>query len=197
MRLVGIGVPDAPDAWERIGFRVVDGAVSFVNGSLLLGTSGLVVDRPAGPTDVDGVAVCVGSPRAPHTHPAGGVQLDHLVLLTDSLERTSLAVTESLGLPCRRRREVGDVRQAFHRFDDPPEAGRRGCIVEIVGTSAVTGTVLMGVVIDVDDLSGLTARLGPDTVSAPKPAVQPGRSISTVRAGAGLGIRVALMTPSN
>lgn len=197
MRLVGIGVPDQPDAWERIGFRVVDGAVSFVNGSLMLGVDGLVVDRPAGLADVDGVAVTLGSPLPAGTHPSGGVQLDHLVLSTDSLERTSLAVAESLGLPCRRRREVGDVRQAFHRFDDPPEAGRRGCIVEIVETPSVTGTVLMGVVIDVDDLPRVAARLGPDTVSAPKPAVQPGRSIATLRDAAGLGIRVALMTPSS
>ena len=39
------------------------------------------------------------------------------------------------------------------------------------------------------------AQLGPETVSLPKAAVQPGRFISTVRAQVGLGLPLALMTP--
>jgi hypothetical protein len=39
------------------------------------------------------------------------------------------------------------------------------------------------------------AALGPEVISLPKQAVQPGRSIATFRQGAGLGLPTALMTP--
>jgi hypothetical protein len=50
-------------------------------------------------------------------------------------------------------------------------------------------------VLNVADLFDLADRLGPAVVSLPKPAVQPGRYIATVRRDVGLGTAVALMTP--
>jgi hypothetical protein len=202
MRLAGIGAPHAPAAWEALGCTVVGGAVPFGNGAILLGRDGLVVDDvPNGlvlPTDVEGVGLAVDLQPPAVEHPAGAVELDHLVLLTDSLERTSEAVHSALGLECRRIRETGTVRQAFHRFDDvdgPSGERVRGCIIEIVESDRVATTTMMGMVVIVDDLFGLAERLGPDVMSSPKPAVQPGRHISTVRRDVGLGTAVALMTP--
>ena len=51
-----------------------------------------------------------------------------------------------------------------------------------------------GVVLIVDDLDAAFALIGPDRMSAPKDAVQPGRRIATVRDDVGLGLPVALMT---
>jgi hypothetical protein len=195
MQLVGIGVPDARAAWGSIGCTVVDDAVPFANGALLLGRAGLVVDGPVGATELDGVPLTTGSPVSGVEHPSGAFELDHLVLLTDSLERTSEAVHLTLGLELRRTRETEIVRQAFHRFADPPAGTGRGCIVEIVESDRVEATVLMGIVLNVADLFDLADRLGPAVVSPPKPAVQPGRSIATVRRDVGLGTAVALMTP--
>ena len=51
-----------------------------------------------------------------------------------------------------------------------------------------------GLVVTVADLDALAERLGPVLGSA-RPAVQPGRRIATARRAAGLGTRVAFMTP--
>jgi hypothetical protein len=193
-RLVGVGVPDAPGAWEAIGCTVVDGTVPFANGALLLGVGGIVVADPVDATDLEGVPLSTADPAPPVEHPSGAFELDHLVLLTTSLERTSAAVEAQLGLACRRVREAGPVRQAFHRFADPPGGGR-GCIDEVVESDRVASTTLMGVVLNVADLFDLADRLGPDVMSLPKPAVQPGRFIATVRRDVGLGTAVAMMTP--
>jgi hypothetical protein len=52
-----------------------------------------------------------------------------------------------------------------------------------------------GLVVNVEDLDAACALIGPDRVSSPKDAVQPGRRIATVRSEVGLGLPVALMTP--
>lgn len=194
MHLVGIGVPDAAAAWAAIGCTVVDGAVPFANGALVLGGSGFVLADPVTALEVEGVPLATGGAVPAARHDSGAFELDHVVLLTDSLERTSEAVHATLGLECRRVREAGTVRQAFHRFADA--GGSRGCIIEIVESERVERTTLMGVVVNVRDLFGLADRLGPDVMSMPKPAVQRGRYIATVRRAAGLGTAVALMTPA-
>jgi hypothetical protein len=192
--LVGIGVPAAPAAWASLGCTVVDDAIPVVNGALLLGHEGWVIGgRDELPADLEGVPLASGEPLAPVAHECGAFELDHVVLLTGSLERTSSAVERSLGLPQRRVRETDTVRQAFHRFADVD--GHRGCIVEVVESDRVAATTMMGVVLNVEELHELAASLGPDVMSAPKPAVQPGRFISTIRRDVGLGTAVALMTP--
>ena len=200
--LAGIGVPDAPEAWASLGCAVIDRSVPFANGALLFGIDGLVIATAVPDLDTDladldigleGVPLAVGAVVPAVTHESGLFELDHLVLLTASLERTSAEVQRVLGLEQRRVRETGTVRQAFHRFADA--GGSRGCIVEVVESDRVERTTLMGVVVNVTDLFDLAERLGPDVMSAPKPAVQRGRYISTVRRDVGLGTAVALMTP--
>ena len=185
----------------RLGFDVDgDGLIRLANGAIDVAPGPALVVDPVGtvPGDVDGVPVVAGVARPGASHPNGASALDHLVLITDSLERTSAAVEERFGLPSRRVRDAhderGPVRQAFHRFG--PVDGVPGCIVEIVESSRTQGpTALFGVVVVVADLDAVCSGLGPDLIAPPKPAVQPGRSIATVRRAAGLGAPLALMSP--
>ncbi len=199
IQLAGIGVEGDAAPWESAGFTVFDDTVPVANGALLLGVEGLVVTGRADlPTEVEGIPLANGEAPAVAEHQNGAFELDHVVLLTDSLERTSAAVHAAIGLECRRIRETPEVRQAFHRFDDVVDAEsgerHRGCIIEIVERSGPGDTALMGVVFNVADLDALADRYDDTVVSRPKDAVQPGRRIASFRREAGLPIAVALMT---
>ena len=116
--------------------------------------------------------------------------VDHVVVMTDDMARTRAAMEEVLGLPLRRERDLGGgARQCFYKPDNT--------VIEVVTNprNPATGSSLWGLVLSVDDLDGLCADLGPDAVSTPKAATQPGRFISTVRPAVGLGVQVALMSP--
>jgi hypothetical protein len=142
--------------------------------------------------DVDGLSTEVVAAAAPvyADHPLGASGLDHVVVLTAELERTSAAIAEVTGCELKRIRQVGTMRQGFHRI------GRGGLIVELVerpdlpdGPASFWGLVLI-----VEDLDAACELIGPDRISVPKDAVQPGRRIATIRADVGLGLPVALMT---
>lgn len=201
--LVSIVVGGTSDPWEALGFTVDEGGrIPFLNGALEFtgsdsGLLGLVVhivddvdDVVDLPSDVEGIALASGVSAPALDHPNGSYELDHLVIITDALERTSDAVTATLGLERRRIRETSTVRQAFHRFGP-----QRGCILELVENLEAQRPSLFGLVVNVADLDAMAERYGPDVISEPKDAVQPGRRIATVRKRAGLGVATALMTP--
>ena len=75
-------------------------------------------------------------------------------------------------------------------------ASARGLIVELVERPEIPDgpAAFWGLVVIVADLDAACDLLGPDRISAPKDAVQPGRRIATIRSDAGLGLPVALMT---
>ena len=110
--------------------------------------------------------------------------------MTSSLETVSGAVADATGCALKRTRELGTITQGFHRI------GRGGLIVEIVEHPDYDrgAAEFWGLVINVDDLDAACALLGPERVSEPKDAVQPGRRIATIRSEVGLGTAVALMT---
>lgn len=195
-RLAAIGLGGTPAPWTQLGFGVDGDAIPLANGALRFGSHlGLVLaDLADLADDLEGIPLSQGEIVPGIEHPNGAFELDHLVITTDSLERTSATVAESLGLPLKRVRETETVRQGFHRF--PDQGGARGCIVEVVESPRASGTALMGLVVNVRELDALTAELGDDLVGRPKDAVQPGRRIATVRRSAGLGLPVALMTPA-
>jgi len=115
--------------------------------------------------------------------------IDHVVVNTPDLERTSRALHEATGAELKRIRDAGNgIRQGFHRLGD--------VIVEIVSTPAMpAGTAsLWGFVVNVADVNDVAAYLGPDVLSPPKPAVQKNRLIATFRGAVGLGVPVALMS---
>ena len=116
--------------------------------------------------------------------------IDHVVVMTDDLQRTSDAVDRALGVPCARVRDAGSgVTQGFHKLDNT--------IIEIVTGPHVRtpGAHLWGFVITVDDIDAWHKYVGDDVASMPRPAVQPGRQIATVRESVGLGIALAVMSP--
>ena len=118
-----------------------------------------------------------------------------MVVVTPDFGRTAAAL-EAAGMPLRRIRTVGGSR--------PGESGafRQGfrrlgpAILELVeARGAPAGpAAFWGLVVIVSDLEALGARLG-DRLGTPKPAVQPGRRIASLRASAGLSPRVAFMNP--
>lgn len=174
--LVGLECGDSVGAWAALGFDVpvrvgpvevaCDGRGGGLRGWTLVGE---------GPATVDGIPTAwVGEGG-----PAGARPLDHVVVVTDSLDRTVDALV-AVGGDERRRAELHSP-LAFVRL------GRS--IVEIVERGGPTR--LWGLVAVIDDL----AALPPALVGTPKDAVQPGRRIVTVRREAGLETAVAFMTP--
>ena len=189
------------EPWQAIGLHIGDG-VARVGGVALRfapvgpdGREGVIswglVGAPTHDTDIDGLAThhLEAAPEGGHRHSLHIVGFDHLVVMTSSLERTCSGIEASTGEPLKRIREAGAIRQGFHRLGE--------LIIEVVESPQVTSShaSFWGFVWNVADLHEVCARLGPDVVSPPKPAVQPGRFIATVRAQVGLGLPLALMTP--
>lgn len=200
-----------PEPWERLGLTVVDGTVPLFGtgirfdpaaapGIVRWSLSGLTDAagnrRGAGAAtiDIDGLVTDVVDPATPILveHANGAIGLDHVVVTTNELERTCAAIEGATGAPLRRVREVGEIRQGFHRL-----GGGGGLIVEVVERAGLPAAPawFWGLVINVEDLDTAAERIGPDGIGAVTPAVQPGRKIATVRAELGLGVPVALMTP--
>jgi hypothetical protein len=206
-RLVALELHADPDAWRAAGFTVGDG------GRCRIGTTDLVLSGGdggfagwtiagaiPGEDGLDGVATRVAADDAPApdgvaTHANGVTAIDHVVLATPDTART-FETLEAAGFALRRVRDAGTperpLRQGFFLFAD--------VLLEVVGPPApgTTGaggpTSLWGITLVAADLAVAGASFG-DTLGAPRAAVQAGREIAVVAREAGLGVRVALMTP--
>lgn len=222
--LVEVTVGDDPDAWSAIGFAVDGDGVSRVGGVRIRpvgagGRRGLLGWTLAGEVDdvgtgdirngdvdhvghrdvrdVDGLpttvaaATATGGDAATTAHPNGATGLDHLVVVTPDLDRTTTALA-ALGLDARRTREAGGGRlQRFFRLGE--------VILEVVGPAEPSGdgpATFWGLAFTVADIEATAAHLG-DRTGPPRPAVQPGRRITTLRGGAegGVSVPVAFMSP--
>ena len=195
---------DAPVApWRDLGFvttphsdhhHTVIAGVRFVfSGASSGGLTGWGFDSiDQAVESIDGIPTTItAEPTENPDHSLDVASIDHVVVMTPSLDRTCGAIETSLGLPLKRIREVGGgVRQGFHR------AG--SVILEVVERPDIPADEparLWGLVFVVNDLDVLATRLGTDVLGPVKDAVQPGRKIATVTKGAGLGVPVAFMTP--
>lgn len=196
-----LAIADDPAAWVALGFAPgEDGA--FALGPLTLrltgrgGVTELRVDglRGAQPDGLPIVAAAdAGGARAARAdatrraaapaaaaQPNGAHAVDHVVVLTDDLDRTVAALTGAGG-DLRRRGGPPELpaAMAFVRFGP--------LVVEVAeadGPARLWGLTVA--VADVDALAG--PRLG-----SARPAVQPGRRIATVRSAAGLSLALALI----
>jgi hypothetical protein len=167
-----------PAAWRRLGFAVEEdgsarvGEFRLVTGAdeLQVEATGLSEERP------DGLAiVATTDDSCGHaSHANGAIDIDHVVAFTDDLDRTSAAL-ERAGAPLRRRAEP----MAFHRLGP--------LVLEVVQTGAAPA--IWGFVVVVPDLDAVPL------LGTPRPAVQPGRRIATVRSEAELPVALAFMTP--
>ncbi len=193
-----VGGPVEP--WQQLGLVVdQDGVVPLFGTGIRIagdgdpGLRGWAVSgvEPGASEDIDGLPTERVPPATPRfaEHPIGAIGLDHVVIVSDDLERTTAAIAASTGAPCKRIREAGEIRQGFHRLGS--------LVVEVVERSGLPAgpATFWGLVINVEDLDAAVERLGSDVIGEATPAVQPGRSIATVRGSAGLGLPVALMTP--
>jgi hypothetical protein len=204
-----------PELWRSLGLTVLDdGTIPLFGTSLRIvppasgvqgsdnpetgivswAVSGISAPSPSESAAllIDGLPTEVVDEAPPvfASHDLAASALDHVVVLTPDLERTSAAIAEATGCELKRIREVGSMRQGFHRI------GRGGLIVELVERPDIPegDADFWGLVLIVDDLDQAYSQLGPERISAPKDAVQPGRQIATIRGDVGLGLPVALMS---
>lgn len=198
--LRAIRLEDDADAWRSAGFDVArDGAVHLSGLRVELerddatGWSWWSDEDRTG--DIDAIVTTwVTEPPPPAAaHPIGRIGVDHVVLRSPDLDRTTSAF-EGLGIACRRVRDVGSDEKPFQQrfFRVGP------VILELVGdpsSSSEGPASIWGLALTVDDLDTAVARLGPACGRA-KDAVQPGRRIATVRTtDLGISLPVALMSP--
>lgn len=200
-------VGDPVEAWEAAGFTVDDDGICRIGtvrvrlvgregGQRILGWS-LRDAPPARLADgaLDGLptASSVAEPAEPASHPNGATHIDHVVLLSPDLARTTAAL-EALGLSPRGERDSdtygAPMRQIFFRLGE--------VILELVGQPGTAGEGdpgFFGLAITVADLDAAATALG-DHLGAAKDAVQEGRRIATLRHRAvGMSVATALMSP--
>jgi hypothetical protein len=199
-------VGDPPEAWEAAGYAVdADGTcrigtvrvrlVGRDGGKRILGWSlrdvpaaGLAGDR------LDGLPTTrsTAAPAQPATHPNGARHIDHVVLLSPDLARTTAALAQ-VGLEPRGERETdtygAPMRQVFFRLGE--------VILELIGgpERGEGDPGFFGLAVSVDDLDATAELLG-DHLGAAKDAVQEGRRIATLRhRELGMSVATAFMSP--
>jgi hypothetical protein len=202
-RLVGLDVADPPEVWTALGFRVVGDSV--VVGGIrvqLRGTAAGPGDggvrswcfEPAWPASIHGLAAhprpVPADTRAPDaaSHPNGVTAVDHVVVASPDVERTTAALGEA-GIAARRTivgaRGDDEVLYRFFLLGT--------CVLELIGPAEATGAGparfagLAFTTTTIDDLGEL--------IGEPRVAVQPGRRIATVRRRAGSSIPIAFLSP--
>jgi hypothetical protein len=199
-----ITVADEPDAWRAAGFTVA------TDGECVIGTARVQLAGPGagkritgwtlrgarvGPDGLDGLPTTTSDAPMPEpsTHANGVELIDHIVLLTPDSQRTTAAL-EAAGFDVRRTRHTDQYGppflQTFFRAGE--------VIVELIGPEEPSGdgpAGFFGLAYTVADLDATKALLG-DGLGEPKPAVQPGRRIATLRHKTfGISIGSAFMSP--
>ena len=198
-----MAIASPAEPWRACGFAVEDGiarighlGVRFesggggISGWTLAGVGSTDLDGlPTAPATARGELLADSASNAPREHRNGAVRVDHLVVFTPDLARTTAAL-EGAGMEVRRVREPDEpgppVRQAFFRLGE--------VILEVVENPRAEGPArFWGVTVAVADLERCAQLLG-ENLGEVHDAVQPGRRIATVRREAGLGVPVALIT---
>jgi hypothetical protein len=197
VRIERIAIGADPAAWTQAGFAVDGNAarvgavqLDFAAGEGILGWRLDTADAE----EIDGLPIAPpGQAAAEAPNPNGVTQIDHLVVMTPNLERTTSAFAER-DVERRRVREVetddGPLRQGFFRLG--------GVILEVVAHPKVESgpARFWGITFAVEDLDACAELLG-ERLGSIRDAVQPGRRIATVRREAGLGLPVALISAAD
>jgi len=183
--------------WRDLGFEVADEGIAMAGPVRLELTtteqgqiSSWALEGTEVPRSIDGLMTEAAQRGGPdQEHPNGVVGLDHVVVFTPSLERTTVAFG-AIGVERRRVREAGGgIRQGFFLVGD--------VLVEVIERSGLEPDAparFWGITAVVSDIDAAAAQLG-DRLGRIKAAVQPGRRIATVRPGACGGLPLALITP--
>jgi hypothetical protein len=202
--VVELTVGDDPAPWRDAGFLLDGDACSLGDVRLRFhghgtGLTSWAVAHPdvdPGATDVDGLPTELVGERPPDSvpaHPNGTTGLDHIVVSTPDIDRTTAALS-GMGVEARRTRDTtaGDrpLRQRFFRM---------GTIIEVIGPpdgDPDGGPArFWGLAVVTEDIDRTAAVLG-DRLGRVKDAVQPGRRIATLRTRElGISVPVAFMSP--
>ena len=202
--VVEIEVADDPGAWREAGFTVDDDVARV--GRIAIRLIGRAGTKPgvrawtwadlSGDGPIDGLATRAGSAATmpPAAHANGATIVDHVVVVTPDLDRTTAAF-EARGLDVRRVRHTDQYgpafRQVFFRGGET--------IVEVIGPDEPNvdddrAAHFYGLAFTVGDLDATAATLG-DGLGSIKDAVQPGRRIATLRHDAyDISAPIALMS---
>jgi hypothetical protein len=189
-------IADPPDAWRELGFEVDEkghldiGGVRVRLGGDGSGITAWSLMRVNAMGSIDGLPSPVPRVLYPppfKTHPNGATGIDHIVILSSSLDRTAEALARA-GVELKRVQESERGRMGFRRLGP--------AVLEVVqrddlGSDEARFWGIAAVVISLDELAErLGDRLGPIT-----DAVQPGRRIATLRSDAGISVPLAFMSP--
>ncbi len=204
-----IVIGDEPTSWTAAGFHVdPDGACRVGHTRLrLVGRDGgkrilswSLRDVAPGAIDaeqqLDGLPTTASAapPPEPASHPLGVRLIDHVVVASPDRARSTRAF-ESAGFVARRVRQTDSygapMSQTFFRAGE--------VIIELVSLEGAEPSQdpsgFFGLALTVDDLDAAAERLGP-ALGQIKEAVQPGRSIATLRhRDLGISVAIALMSP--
>jgi hypothetical protein len=201
-RLIGLGVGDDPAVWAAAGFSVEDDHVDLRGLRIrLAGRAGGTGIRswsfePAWTRPIDGLPTIddptPGAPRStPAAHPNGVTALDHLVLATSDVERTTGALGQAGIVPRRTIVGARGESNVLYRF-----FLLGTCVLELIGPTDAAASPhdeparfagLAFTTATIDELGELAG--------APRPAIQPGRRIATLRREIGVSVPVAFLTP--
>ena len=203
-QLQALIVDDPIEVWNAAGFAGDD--VVTIGSTTIVTTAasenrgdghrpGIVGASIAGIGELDGLQLgsWVASTDVPldTEHPNGVIAIDHVVVMTPDSDRTTAAF-QAHGIEPRRVRKIelegGDRRQTFFWLGD--------VICEVVGPDKATGdgpARWWGLALTVHDLDATVTMLG-DATSPTKPAVQPGRFVSTLRRDVGLGVPILFIS---
>jgi hypothetical protein len=198
--LIALDLLADPARWEMAGFRADGDRLRIGTTDLVFspgagaGLTGWTVAGaiPAGDGGLCGVPTTVGPSTggAAEPHPNTVVAIDHVVLTTPDTA-SAFETLEAAGFELRRVRDAGtELRQGFFLFSN--------LVLEVVGPpEPAPGTAgdparLWGITLVAQDLEAAVRATG---ASEPRDAVQAGRRIAIVPKDAGLGTRVALMSP--
>jgi hypothetical protein len=194
--LAELAIADPPDAWRELGFEVDEhghldiGGVRIRLGGDGSGITAWSLMRVNAMGSIDGLPSPVPRVLYPppfKTHPNGATGIDHVVILSSSLERTAAALSRA-GIELKRLHESDRGRMGFRRLGP--------AVLEVVerddlGSDEARFWGLAAVVISIEELA---ERLG-DRLGPIKDAVQPGRRIATLRDNAGTSVPLAFMSP--
>jgi hypothetical protein len=194
--LAELAIADAPEPWAELGFDVDEHGNMDIGGvRVRLGGEGAGITawsllRVNAMGSIDGLPTPVPRVLRPppfKTHPNGATGIDHVVVLSSSLDRTAAALARA-GVELKRVHESERGRMGFRRLGPS--------ILEVVQRDDLEEDEarfggLAVVVISLEQLAErLGERLGPITQ-----ATQPGRRIATLSRGAGISAPLAFMSP--
>ena len=200
--LVELAIADPPQRWAELGFDVDEHGNMDIGGVRLRlsgedghrgqggGITAWSLVRVNAMGSIDGLPTPVPRVLRPppfKTHPNGATGIDHLVILSSSLDRTAAALARA-GVELKRSQDSERGRMGFRRLGP--------AILEVVQRDDLEGddARFWGLAVVVISLEELAERLG-DRLGPIGPALQAGRRIATLRGDAGISVPLAFMSP--